>query len=110
VVDLERGIPSCDEVSDPSSLAEEAEIQGQLLRAVEALPPGIREAVALYYYGGMNVSGVAEVMGLGVENVKSRLHRGRKAVRAYLGRRDATMPPAREYTPVRRSERGSCHG
>ena len=47
-------------------------------KAVISLPAKLREPFILYYYFEMNVHEIAETLGIGAENVKSRLFRGRK--------------------------------
>jgi RNA polymerase sigma-70 factor (ECF subfamily) len=56
----------------------------ELRSAVRALAPPVREAVHLYYFEGLSVEEICSVLGLGKENVKSRLMRGRKALRTAL--------------------------
>lgn len=87
VANFKREGPSEASTIDPSSLVEEAETREQLVRAVEALPRGIREVVSMYYLGEMSVSRVAKALGIGVENVKSKLNRGRKVLRRYFDRK-----------------------
>ena len=43
----------------------------------------------LYYGYELTVSKIAKELGMGAEAVKSRLFRGRKAIRAYLTAEDA---------------------
>jgi RNA polymerase sigma-70 factor, ECF subfamily len=53
-------------------------------RAVRSLPANLREVTTLYYLEGLDTAEVAEVLGLGLENVKSRLHRARARLRGLL--------------------------
>lgn len=59
--------------------------------ALTALPPKLREPAVLYYMEGLDVDQTAEALGLGRENVKSRLHRARKKLKEILTDR-ATEP------------------
>jgi RNA polymerase sigma factor (sigma-70 family) len=53
-------------------------------RAVAALPASLRDAVILYYLEQLSIDDVASALGLGRENVKSRLHRSRARLREFL--------------------------
>lgn len=55
-----------------------------LRQAVDCLPPTLREVVVLYYYEEMRVESISAVLNIGVENVKSRLFRGRQKLRETL--------------------------
>jgi RNA polymerase sigma-70 factor (ECF subfamily) len=85
--------PSC----DPQAAALSAESLEQARRAVSGLPPPVREVVRLYYFEGMNVAEVGRALGIGAENVKSRLLRGRRRLREVLGG-DATGGADPRYT------------
>jgi RNA polymerase sigma-70 factor (ECF subfamily) len=57
----------------------------ELHRAVRALPPRQRAAVALHYVLGMTMDEAAEVMGCRPGTVKSLLHGAREKLRTQLG-------------------------
>ena len=57
----------------------------EIRAAVSRLPATLRDVVVLYYLEDMDVAETAQVLGLGPENVKSRLHRARGRLRALLG-------------------------
>jgi RNA polymerase sigma-70 factor (ECF subfamily) len=57
------------------------QIEQALERAVGRLPPGSREVLMLRDMEGLSAPEVAEVLGLSVQTVKSRLHRARLSVR-----------------------------
>ncbi len=61
-------------------------------KAVESLPAKLREPVLLYYFEELNVEAIASILGIGQENVKSRLFRARHKLRQILGE-DATPEP-----------------
>jgi RNA polymerase sigma-70 factor (ECF subfamily) len=71
--------------ADPSKSPEEALADQQVVRALEqaigALEPKYREVLVLRDEEGLTAPEVAEVLGLSVQAVKSRLHRARLSVR-----------------------------
>ncbi|HET8540374.1 MAG TPA: sigma-70 family RNA polymerase sigma factor [Anaeromyxobacter sp.] len=73
------------QVTDPSRGPEDElagrQVEAALERAIGELDPMYREVLVLRDVEGLTAPEVAEVMGLTVEAVKSRLHRARVAVR-----------------------------
>ena len=64
----------------------------QVAEALMGLKSGYREALTLYYLDGMSYTQIAKTLGVSVAAVKSRMHRGRKQVKARLMEmEDATM-------------------
>ena len=55
--------------------------QSELFQAVMALDAKYRLTIYLYYYEGYAVQEIAKILGLSTGAVKTRLHRGRKALR-----------------------------
>jgi RNA polymerase sigma-70 factor (ECF subfamily) len=53
--------------------------------ALERLPLGQREAVALFYLHGLSLAETAKLLGVEVGAVKSRLHKARSTLRRRLG-------------------------
>jgi RNA polymerase sigma factor (sigma-70 family) len=68
----------------PAEAAETAEAARRVRRAVGRLPAGQRAAVVLFYLVGMAHREVAAALGIGVGAVKTRLHKGRAALRDEL--------------------------
>jgi RNA polymerase sigma-70 factor, ECF subfamily len=72
-------------VVDPASHPDETiagkEVAQAVEQAIAALDPGHREVLVLRDIEGLKATEVAEVLGISVEAVKSRLHRARLAVR-----------------------------
>jgi RNA polymerase sigma factor (sigma-70 family) len=68
----------------PAEAAEMAEAAELVRRAVGGLPPGQRAAVVLFYLAGLTHREVAATLGIGVGAVKTRLHKGRAALRELL--------------------------
>jgi RNA polymerase sigma-70 factor (ECF subfamily) len=60
------------------------EVRDALEAAIASLEPGYREALVLRDVEGLTAAEAAEVLGLSVQAVKSRLHRARVAVRNRL--------------------------
>ncbi len=76
--------------SDPQRLVMEDFERSALRQAVDSLPPTLREVIVLYYYEEMRVEAISSVLNIGVENVKSRLFRGRQKLRETL-QKSATL-------------------
>lgn len=70
------------ERGSPEEAVAAREVDGAVERAIAALPAEQREVLLLRDAEGLTAPEVASVLGLGVEAVKSRLHRARLAVRA----------------------------
>jgi len=69
---------------DPAEMAAEREFTSQIRAAVEALPPGQRDAVVLFYFSGLTQREMAVLLGTEVGAVKARLHKARKGLRQRL--------------------------
>lgn len=68
----------------PPALAESAELQARLELFIRELPQPYREAVVLRDVEGLSNEEAAGILGLDIRNFKSRLHRGRMALRRRL--------------------------
>ena len=64
----------------PEDLALWAESRDEVQRLVDMLPPAYRVPLILRYWHDLSYAEIAEVMGLTVQAVKSRLHRARLQV------------------------------
>ena len=58
-------------------MAVREESRGEVQRLVDELPPAYRVPLILRYWYDLSYNEIAEVMGLTVQAVKSRLHRAR---------------------------------
>jgi RNA polymerase sigma-70 factor (ECF subfamily) len=104
------------QVADDARPADESlagrQIEAALEQAIGALEPMYREVLVLRDVEGLTAPEVAEVMGLTVEAVKSRLHRARVAVRAavapLLGVPGEGHPAAAPALPVAGAVSGAC--
>jgi RNA polymerase sigma-70 factor (ECF subfamily) len=70
--------------SSPEEAAASKQLEHALEQAIRGLEPGYREVLLLRDAEGLTAPEVAEVTGLSVQAVKSRLHRARRAVRAHV--------------------------
>jgi len=73
-----------DPARGPEELAQGRELEAALEQAIRALEPGQREVLLLRDVEGLSAPEAAEVTGLSVQAVKSRLHRARVALRERL--------------------------
>ncbi len=80
----------------PEQDIENRQLEAVLAQAIASLAPMYREVLVLRDLEGLTAPQVAEVLGLTVDAVKSRLHRARLTVREslapLLGIRDAALP------------------
>jgi RNA polymerase sigma-70 factor (ECF subfamily) len=86
-----------DPAAEPETIVAGKEIEHALGTAIASLPPMYREVLLLRDVEGLTAAEVAEVLGIGVDAVKSRLHRARLRVReriAPLLQEDAPPPAA----------------
>lgn len=70
--------------SDTAAIAENAELREQLRACLAELPDNYRLPVMLRDVEGFSNEEVAEILEINVRNMKSRLHRGRMALRKML--------------------------
>jgi len=70
-----------DSSGDPERLTCEAQLEEPLQKALDALPAEFKQAVILADIEGLSYEEIAEAMGCSLGTVRSRLHRGRKALR-----------------------------
>jgi RNA polymerase sigma factor (sigma-70 family) len=91
------------ELADPDT-PEARLLAGERSRAVAAaiaaLPPGQRDAIVLYHLADLPQATVAARLGTAAGAVRTRLHKGRTALRARLGE-PAKESPMPESVPVR---------
>ena len=80
----EAGVQVADAARGPEERVAGRELETALAAALAALPRAQREVLILRDIEGLGAAHVAEVLGLRVAAVKSRLHRARLALRAQL--------------------------
>jgi RNA polymerase sigma-70 factor (ECF subfamily) len=81
-----------DEGPGPAETLEIDELRAALAAGLRELPPDLRAPVVLRDVEGLSTSESASVLDLGEAAFKSRLHRGRMALRALLGPRLTGSP------------------
>ena len=67
--------------------------------ALDALPPDFRAAVVLCDLEGLSYEEIAAVLGIKIGTVRSRIHRGRSALRASLAHRAPQAPQTAQVEP-----------
>lgn len=83
----------------PEEILAKRQLEAALARAIAELEPMYREVLVLRDIEGLTAPEVAEVLGIGVAAVKSRLHRARAAVRDALARILGSAPAERPPAP-----------
>lgn len=80
--EVQKALP--DQSADPSQLIEENAFVGEVQKALEQLPIEYRLAVILCDVQGFSYEEIAQIMDCSIGTVRSRIHRGRKALRQNL--------------------------
>jgi RNA polymerase sigma-70 factor (ECF subfamily) len=92
----EQAAQIADSRRSPEEDASGGQLRSALNAAIAGLDPMYREVIALRDVEGLSAAEVAEVTGLSVEAVKSRLHRARMAVRERIA---PLLSPAEQAGP-----------
>lgn len=82
---------SRDPAENPERSAFSGELRGLLEWAIDELPDGVREVFMLREVEGLNTAEVAECLGVSEDVVKTRLSRGRAALRELLMKRTGAV-------------------
>jgi RNA polymerase sigma-70 factor (ECF subfamily) len=82
--------------TDPAALWEQRAQRSRINAAIEALAPPLREVVVLRELEEMTYQEIAEVAGIPIGTVMSRLSRARAALRLMLQDEVAPVPPLKE--------------
>ncbi|TAK26624.1 MAG: sigma-70 family RNA polymerase sigma factor [Myxococcaceae bacterium] len=88
-----------DQARSPDEALAGKQVERALEEAIAALDPMYREVLVLRDVEGLTAPEVAEVLGINVQAVKSRLHRARLAVRAHVAP-VLGVPSAEEKAPT----------
>ncbi len=99
--------PEAADLPDPGRTPDEVlaskQVHDALEQAIGALEPMYREVLLLRDVEGLSAAEVAEVLGVGVPAVKSRLHRARLSVRAHVAPLLGISPPEPAAAPSKSS-------
>lgn len=87
--------PQAGAASDPVQRAEARELAAVLASALQAIPEERRRAILLYDVDGYDYAEIAELTGVSVGTIKSRISRGREELRRLL----ADLRPGTAGTP-----------
>lgn len=85
----------------PEALAEAADLAERTRDAIAILPPGQRAAVVLFYLSGLTHAETADLLGINVGAVKTRLHKARRSLKGQLS--DAEREKAMDERLTRRT-------
>jgi RNA polymerase sigma-70 factor, ECF subfamily len=80
----------------PERAYEENNLDPEIQRALDALPPDFRAAVVLCDLEGLSYEEIAATLGIKVGTVRSRIHRGRVLLRDSLAHRAPGIRPITE--------------
>ncbi len=96
IADIEVGGVHAGPCADPHAEVERALIDGQVRRAMAALAPCYREVLELRLHLNMTYEEIAEVCGIPMGTVKSRIHKGLRNLRARLREQGITATEGEE--------------
>jgi RNA polymerase sigma factor (sigma-70 family) len=96
----------------PQQLLDDRNLDGDVQEALDSLPPEFRAAVVLCDIEGLSYEEIAATLGIKLGTVRSRIHRGRAALRAALehrsrGRADEAERRAADSEPELGHEPGN---
>lgn len=103
---LARHGPRLDPAPDPAASADEVAVR----RAVAALPRRQRQAVALRYFLGLDLTEIARTLGVADGTVKALLFQARRRLGDALDDRAATVPTTTVSTTDAAREAPPCRG
>lgn len=85
-----------DPAERPDECMERADSRSYLRRCIDALPADQKAVIDLVYYGNKTVKDAAEIVGVPVNTVKSRMLLARKKLAAMLALEEHGGPPERD--------------
>lgn len=71
--------------ASPEETLESMELQETVQKAIEKLPEKYRSVIVLKYIEDLSLQEISEILDLPLGTVKTRIHRGREALRKHLG-------------------------
>ena len=99
--ELAAAEPQAGASSDPAQRAEAREVAAALATALGAIPEERRRAILLYDVDGYDYAEIADLTGVSVGTIKSRISRGREELRRLL----ADLRPGTAGAPLTLGER-----
>lgn len=79
------------EPASPANLVNDVVRRDRLDRGFRRLPPDQRAVLVLHFYAGLSLAEIASTLGLRIGTVGSRLHYGKRSLRAALEADDRTV-------------------
>lgn len=79
---------------NPEQIYHDSRLNPDLQAALDSLPPDFRAAVVLCDIEGLSYEEIGATLGVKLGTVRSRIHRGRQAIRDYLTAHGALADPA----------------
>lgn len=83
------------------------QLEQTVLRAVEDLPPELRDAITFREVEGMSYEEIAERMDCPIGTVRSRIFRAREAIAAWPARKGRPIPRRGRAASTDRRHRGA---
>ncbi|MBA2876271.1 RNA polymerase sigma factor SigW [Thermaerobacillus caldiproteolyticus] len=71
--------------ASPEETLESLELQETVQKAIEKLPEKYRSVIVLKYIEDLSLQEISEILDIPIGTVKTRIHRGREALRKHLG-------------------------
>ena len=83
-------IPMEDLPEQPVYQMESLNLRLDVHRALEQLPPELKEVTILFFFQEMKQKEIAQILGIGLPLVKYRIKRAKELLSKYIGKEDAT--------------------
>lgn len=83
-------IPMEDLPEQPVYQMESLNLRLDVHRALEQLPPELKEVTILFFFQEMKQKEIARILGIGLPLVKYRIKRAKELLSKYIGKEDAT--------------------
>lgn len=87
----------------PEEVSEAADLAARTRDAIAGLPPGQRSAVVLFYLSGLTHAETADLLGITVGAVKTRLHKARQTLKRQLSELETEGEQAMDERVTRRT-------
>ena len=93
---------------NPEQIYHDSRLGPDLQAALDSLPPEFRAAVVLCDVEGLSYEEIGATLGVKLGTVRSRIHRGRQALREYLARHATAIRPGNRTATGTRPSRPEC--